>query len=125
MQDLEEKSIKNIIRNIILERADEFQWSSIAPSSYIDCDYENDNETVDNEPTIPQSPTLTTLTNIRNICDSIQSNIVNSNTLDENFLSMELINIENKLRELNDTLNTLQNFTNNQAKLLTGDIILS
>jgi hypothetical protein len=37
---------------------------------------------------------------------------------------MSLIDIENKLKETNDTLNSLQNFNNNQ-QLLTGDIILA
>lgn len=59
------------------------------------------------------------------MCDTIQNSLVNSGTLDESFVAMELLEIENKLREINDTLNTMQNISNNQPQILTGDIILS
>jgi hypothetical protein len=77
-------------------------------------------EIVQDEP----NPTFVTLNNIRNICDTIHNNIANSETNDESFLLMELMDIENKLRGINDTLNSLQNFNNNNQQILTGDIIL-
>ena len=67
--------------------------------------------------------------NIRNLCDTIQNNIVNSETTDDSFLMMGLMEVENKLKEFNDTLNSLMDYNNNQAmegepQILTGDIIL-
>lgn len=120
MQDLEKNNVHEIIYNIITERADEFTWACPTPDSYDDeDDYE---EEVDET---PQSPTVITLTNIRNMCDTIQNSLVNSGTLDESFVAMELLEIENKLRDINDTLNTMQNISNNQPQILTGDIVLA
>ena len=116
-----------IIENIISSRGEDFSWVSTSPSYY---DYD-DEEYVEDEPVeeIPSSPTLATLMNIRNICDTIQNNIVNSGTTNDSFLMMELMEIENKLKDFNDTLNSLMNYNNNQAiesepQILTGDIIL-
>lgn len=127
MQDLGEKNINMIIENIISSRGEDFSWVSTSPSYY---DYD-DEEYVEDEPVeeIPSSPTLATLMNIRNICDTIQNNIVNSGTTNDSFLMMELMEIENKLKDFNDTLNSLMNYNNNQAiesepQILTGDIIL-
>lgn len=126
MQDLGDNKVKNIIQNILSSRGDEFSWVSNSPEYYDDYD---DQEILE-EPQSISSPSLTTLNNIRNLCDVIQSNIVNSNTTDESFLSMGLMEIENKLKEFNDTLNSLMNYNNNQAmnnqpQILTGDIVLS
>lgn len=126
MQDLGDNKVKNIIQNILSSRGDEFSWVSNSPEYYDDYD---DQETFE-EPQSISSPSLTTLNNIRNLCDVIQSNIVNSNTTDESFLSMGLMEIENKLKDFNDTLNSLMNYNNNQAmnnqpQILTGDIVLS
>ena len=116
-----------IIESIISSRGDDFSWVSTAPSYY---DYD-DEEYVEDEHVeeLPYSPTLTTLMNIRNICDTIQNNIVNSDTTDDSFLMMGLMEVENKLKEFNDTLNSLMDYNNNQAmesepQILTGDIIL-
>lgn len=116
-----------IIENIISSRGDDFSWVSSAPSFY---DYD-DEEYIENEPVeeVPTSPSLTTLTNIRNLCNTIQNNIVNSGTTDDSFLMMGLMEVENKLKEFNDTLNSLMDYNNNQAiesepQILTGDIIL-
>lgn len=126
MQDLGDNKIRNIIQNILSSRGDEFSWVSNTPEYYDDYD---DQEILE-EPQSISSPSLTTLNNIRNLCDVIQSNIVNSNTTDEAFLSMGLMEIENKLKDFNDTLNSLMNYNNNQAmnnqpQILTGDIVLS
>lgn len=126
MQDLGDNKIRNIIQNILSSRGDEFSWVSNTPEYYDDYD---DQEILE-EPQSISSPSLTTLNNIRNLCDVIQSNIVNSNTTDESFLSMGLMEIENKLKDFNDTLNSLMNYNNNQAmnnqpQILTGDIVLS
>lgn len=126
MQDLGDNKVKNIIQNILSSRGDEFSWVSNSPEYYDDYD---DQEILE-EPQSISSPSLTTLNNIRNLCDVIQSNIVNSNTTDESFLSMGLMEIENKLKDFNDTLNSLMNYNNNQAmnnqpQILTGDIVLS
>ena len=127
MQDCGEKSVSMIIENIISSRGDDFSWVSSAPSFY---DYD-DEEYIENEPVeeVPTSPSLTTLTNIRNLCNTIQNNIVNSGTTDDSFLMMGLMEVENKLKEFNDTLNSLMDYNNNQAiesepQILTGDIIL-
>ena len=118
-----------IIESIISSRGDDFSWVSTTPSCY-DYDYD-DEEFVEEEPAelITSSPTLTILTNIRNLCDTIQNNIVNSGTTDDSFLMMGLMEVENKLKEFNDTLNSLMDYNNNQAmesepQILTGDIIL-
>lgn len=126
MQDLGDNKVRNIIQNILSSRGDEFTWVSNSPEYYDDYD---DQEILE-EPQSISSPSLTTLNNIRNLCDVIQSNIVNSNTTDEAFLSMGLMEIENKLKNFNDTLNSLMNYNNNQAmnnqpQILTGDIVLS
>ena len=126
MQDLGDNKVRNIIQNILSSRGDEFTWVSNTPEYYDDYD---DQEILE-EPQSISSPSLTTLNNIRNLCDVIQSNIVNSNTTDESFLSMGLMEIENKLKDFNDTLNSLMNYNNNQAmnnqpQILTGDIVLS
>ena len=78
---------------------------------------------------MPSSPTLETLNNIRCLCDTIQTNIANSDTMNESFLMMGLMEVENKLKEFNDTLNSLMDYNNNQAmesepQILTGDIVL-
>ena len=115
-----------IIENIISSRGEDFSWVSSAPTYYDD-----DENYIEDEPVeeLPSSPTLATLMNIRNLCDTIQNNIVNSDTVDDSFLMMELMEVENKLKDFNDTLNSLMNYNNNQAiesepKILTGDIIL-
>lgn len=115
-----------IIENIISSRGEDFSWVSSAPTYYDD-----DENYIEDEPVeeLPSSPTLVTLMNIRNLCDTIQNNIVNSDTVDDSFLMMELMEVENKLKDFNDTLNSLMNYNNNQAiesepQILTGDIIL-
>ena len=115
-----------IIENIISSRGEDFSWVSSAPTYYDD-----DENYIEDEPVeeVPSSPTLATLMNIRNLCDTIQNNIVNSDTVDDSFLMMELMEVENKLKDFNDTLNSLMNYNNNQAiesepQILTGDIIL-
>ena len=127
MQDCGEKSVSIIIENIISSRGDDFSWVSSAPSFY----EFDDEEYIEDEPfeEVPTSPSLTTLTNIRNLCNTIQYNIVNSGTTDDSFLMMGLMEVENKLKEFNDTLNSLMDYNNNQAmesepQILTGDIIL-
>ena len=128
MQDCGEKSVRMIIENIISSRGDDFSWVSTTPTCYDDdeeCDF------VSEEPiqTMPSSPTLETLNNIRCLCDTIQTNIANSDTMNDSFLMMGLMEVENKLKEFNDTLNSLMDYNNNQAmesepQILTGDIIL-
>jgi hypothetical protein len=128
MQECGEKSVRMIIENIISSRGDDFSWVSTAPTCYDDdeeCDF------VSEEPiqTMPSSPTLETLNNIRCLCDTIQTNIANSDTMNDSFLMMGLMEVENKLKEFNDTLNSLMDYNNNQAmesepQILTGDIIL-
>lgn len=121
MQDLQEKSVNAIIYDILSERTEDFSWTCLTPDYYEDEDYDMpQEEIVQDEP----NPTFVTLNNIRNICDTIHNNIANSETNDESFLLMELMDIENKLRGINDTLNSLQNFNNNNQQILTGDIIL-
>lgn len=125
MQDCGEKSISMIIENIISSRGDDFSWVSAAPDYYEDFD----DEEVEVEDEQPQSETISTLNNIRNLCNTIQNNIVNSGTTDDSFLMMGLMEVENKLKEFNDTLNSLMDYNNNQAmesepQILTGDIIL-
>lgn len=124
MQDLEEKSVRNIINDILTERAEDFSWTCLTPDYYEDEDYENafDNE---NETEDEQSPTFITLSSIRILCDTIHTNLANSGAANESFLNMELMDIENKLREINDNLSSLQNFNNNQQQILTGDIVLA
>ena len=114
-----------IIENIISSRGEDFSWVSAAPTYYDDEDY------IEDEPVeeLPSSHTVATLINIRNLCDTIQNNIVNSGTTDDSFLMMGLMEVENKLKEFNDTLNSLMDYNNNQAmesepQILTGDIIL-
>lgn len=118
MQDLEEKSVRNIINDILTERAEDFSWTCLTPDYYEDEDYENETED-------EQSPTFITLSSIRILCDTIHTNLANSGTANESFLNMELMDIENKLREINDNLSSLQNFNNNQQQILTGDIVLA
>lgn len=127
MQDCGEKNVNMIIESIISSRGDDFSWVSTAPSYY---DYD-DEEFVEDDfvEELPSSPTIATLINIRNLCDTIQNNIVNSGTTDDSFLMMGLMEVENKLKEFNDTLNSLMDYNNNQAmesepQILTGDIIL-
>lgn len=115
-----------IIENIISSRGDDFSWVSTAPTYYDDDEDYVEDEAVEE---LPSSPTLATLMNIRNLCDTIQNNIVNSGTTDDSFLMMGLMEVENKLKEFNDTLNSLMDYNNNQAmesepQILTGDIIL-
>ena len=126
MQDCGEKSVSMIIENIISSRGDDFSWVSAAPTYYEDDEDYIEDETVEE---VSTSPSLTTLTNIRNLCNTIQNNIVNSGTTDDSFLMMGLMEVENKLKEFNDTLNSLMDYNNNQAmesepQILTGDIIL-
>ena len=116
-----------IIENIISSRGEDFSWVSSTPT-YDDYDDEDfiEDELVEE---LPSSPTLTTLMNIRNLCDTIQNNIANSDTTNDSFLMMGLMEVENKLKEFNDTLNSLMDYNNNQAmesepQILTGDIIL-
>ena len=128
MQECGENSVRMIIENIISSRGDDFSWVSTTPTFYDDdeeCDF------VSEEPiqTIPSSPTIETLNNIRCLCDTIQTNIANSDTMNDSFLMMGLMEVENKLKEFNDTLNSLMDYNNNQAmesepQILTGDIIL-
>lgn len=128
MQEVGENSVRMIIENIISSRGDDFSWVSATPAFYDD---DEESDFVEDEPIeeMPNSPTLQTLNNIRNLCNTIQTNIVNSETVDESFLMMGLMEVENKLKEFNDTLNSLMDYNNNQAmesepQILTGDIIL-
>ena len=128
MQECGENSVRMIIENIISSRGDDFSWVSTTPAFYDD---EEDSDFVEEEPMqpMPSSPTLETLNNIRCLCDTIQTNIANSDTMNDSFLMMGLMEVENKLKEFNDTLNSLMDYNNNQAmegepQILTGDIIL-
>ena len=128
MQECGENSVRMIIENIISSRGDDFSWVSTTPAFYDD---DEDCDFVEEDPMqpMPSSPTLETLNNIRCLCDTIQNNIVNSDTLNDSFLMMGLMEVENKLKEFNDTLNSLQDYNNNQAmesepQILTGDIVL-
>ena len=126
MQDCSEKSVNMIIESIISSRGDDFSWVSTAPTYYDDDEDYIEDESVEE---LPSTHTLATLMNIRNLCDTIQNNIVNSETTDDSFLMMGLMEVENKLKEFNDTLNSLMDYNNNQAmesepQILTGDIIL-
>ena len=118
-----------IIENIISSRGEDFSWVSSAPTYYDYDDDENfEGELIEEIPT-PTTPTLTAIMNIRNLCDTIQNNIINSGTSDDSFLMMGLMDVENKLKEFNDTLNSLMDYNKNQAmesepQILTGDIIL-
>lgn len=126
MQDKGQRNVNEIIYDILAERENDFSWSCEAP--YYNCDGEFDTDVEEDfveEEIIPSNPTIDTLNNIRNLCDVIQNSVINSNTTNEQVLMIELMEIENKLRECNDNLNTLQNFTNNQPQILTGDIVLS
>lgn len=128
MQNCGEKSVSMIIENIISSRGDDFSWISATPSYYQD--YDDEIEIPDVEVEQPQSQTLKTLNNIRNLCNTIQTNIINSNTTNDTFLMMELMEVENKLKDFNETLNSLMDYNNNQAmesepQILTGDIVLS
>lgn len=127
MQECGEKSVRMIIENIISSRGDDFSWVSTTPTCYDD----EEGDFVEEEPMqpMPSSPTLETLKNIRCLCDTIQTNISNSDTMNDSFLMMGLMEVENKLKEFNDTLNSLMDYNNNQAmesepQILTGDIIL-
>ena len=127
MQECGEKSVRMIIENIISSRGDDFSWVSTTPTFYDD----EEGDFVEEEPMqpMPSSPTLETLNNIRCLCDTIQTNIANSETMNDSFLMMGLMEVENKLKEFNDTLNSLMDYNNNQAmesepQILTGDIIL-
>lgn len=127
MQDFGEKSVSTIIENIISSRGDDFSWISATPDFYED--FDDDEVENESEQVLPQSETISTLNNIRNLCNTIQNNIVNSGTTDDSFLMMGLMEVENKLKEFNDTLNSLMDYNNNQAmesepQILTGDIIL-
>ena len=118
-----------IIHDILNERSEDFSWTCLTPSSYDDFDdYEDTNECdydVEEENVIEhQSPTFITLSSIRILCDTIHNNLANSGACDESFLNMELMDIENKLRDINDNLSSLQNY-NKQPQILTGDIVLS
>ena len=129
MQESGDKSVQMIIENIISSRGDDFSWVSTAPSFYDDEDFDYEFEDTPEEET-QISPTLETLAKIRSLCDTIQNNIVNSGTTDDSFLMMGLMEVENKLKDFNDTLNSLMDYNNNQAmesqpQILTGDIVLS
>ena len=124
MQESRQKNVNEIIYNILAERAEDFEWSCPYPT-YDGCDEFDIEDEQPEEELILNNPTIDTLNNIRNLCDIIQNSVINSNTTNEQFLMIELMEIENKLRECNDNLNTLQNFTNNQPQILTGDIVLS
>ena len=124
MQECGENSVRMIIENIISSRGDDFSWVSTTPTCYDD---EEDSDFVEEEPmqSMPNSPTLETLNNIRCLCDTIQTNIANSDTMNDSFLMMGLMEVENKLKEFNDTLNSLMDYNNNQAMesaLLAGDL---
>ena len=126
MQDKGQRNVNEIIYNILAERKNDFSWSCETP--YYNCDGEFDTDEEEDfveEEVMPSNPTIDTLNNIRNLCDAIQNGVINSQTTDEQFLMMELIDIENKLRDCNDNLNALQNYTNNQPQILTGDIVLA
>ena len=124
MQENQEKNVNNLINRILTERSADFTWTCFSPEQDFYEDYFDTQQDYQEQQIIQPNPTLEILTKIRNLCDTIQTNVVNSGTVDDSFLMMSLIDIENKLKETNDTLNSLQNFNNNQ-QLLTGDIILA
>lgn len=124
MQEIQEKNVNNLINRILTERSADFTWACFSPEQDFYEDYFDTQQDYQEQQIIQPNPTLEILTKIRNLCDTIQTNVVNSGTVDDSFLMMSLIDIENKLKETNDTLNSLQNFNNNQ-QLLTGDIILA
>lgn len=124
MQENQEKNVNNLINRILTERSADFTWACFSPEQDFYEDYFDTQQDYQEQQIIQPNPTLEILTKIRNLCDTIQTNVVNSGTVDDSFLMMSLIDIENKLKETNDTLNSLQNFNNNQ-QLLTGDIILA
>ena len=124
MQDIQEKNVNNLINRILTERSADFTWACFSPEQDFYEDYFDTQQDYQEQQIIQPNPTLEILTKIRNLCDTIQTNVVNSGTIDDSFLTMSLLDIQNKLKQTNDTLNSLQNFNNNQ-QLLTGDIILA
>ena len=124
MQEIQEKNVNNLINRILTERSADFTWACFSPEQDFYEDYFDTQQDYQEQQIIQPNPTLEILTKIRNLCDTIQTNVVNSGTIDDSFLTMSLLDIQNKLKQTNDTLNSLQNFNNNQ-QLLTGDIILA
>lgn len=124
----EEQNINQLIDDILNERDTSFGWQ--CPVAEV----EQNTET--QQPEIPKEKEYicNLIKSIKEKCDVIQTNILNSPLDDKHYFTIELMNVENHLTSINDYASMMSNIKNNiganipggteVTKIFTGDIRL-
>jgi hypothetical protein len=122
----EENNIHLLIEEILNDRDANFNWQCPVSST------ENDIQ----EPSIPKEKEYicNLIKNIKEKCDILQNNILNAPIDDQHYFTMELLEVDNHLKSINDYASMLNDVKNNiganlpcgneVTKILTGDILL-
>lgn len=123
----EENNIHLLIEEILNERDATFNWQCPTPSE--------EENTIQNS-SIPKEKEYicNLIKNIKEKCDIIQNNIINAPIDDQHYFTMELLEVDNHLKNINDYASMLNDVKNNiganlpggseVTKILTGDILL-
>lgn len=121
----EENNIHHLIDEILNERETNFSWQ---------CPVEEVEDAEDSSIPKEKEYICNLIKNIKDKCDILQTNILNSPMDDQHYFTMELLEVDNHLKNINDYASMMLNTKNNIGinlpggvevqKLFTGDITL-
>ena len=121
----EENNIHRLIDEILNERETNFSWQ---------CPVEEVENTEDSSIPKEKEYICNLIKNIKDKCDVLQNNILNSPMDDQHYFTLELLEVDNHMKNINDYASMMLNTKNNIGsslpgglevqKILTGDIML-
>ena len=121
----EENNIHRLIDEILNERETNFSWQ---------CPVEEVENTEDSSIPKEKEYMCNLIKNIKDKCDVLQNNILNSPMDDQHYFTLELLEVDNHMKNINDYASMMLNTKNNIGsslpgglevqKILTGDIML-
>lgn len=123
----EENNINALIEEILNERDTEFGWQ---------CPVAEVEKVGEEESSIPKEKEYicNLIKSIKEKCDILQNNIINSPVDDQHYFTIELLEVDNHIKSINDYASMMSNVKNNigpqlpggyeVTKLFTGDITL-
>ena len=121
----EENNIHRLIDEILNERETNFSWQ---------CPVEEVENTEDSSIPKEKEYICNLIKSIKDKCDTLQTNVLNSPMDDQHYFTLELLEVDNHLKNINDYASMMLNTSNNIGaslpggmevkKILTGDIML-
>lgn len=121
----EENNIHRLIDEILHERETNFSWQ---------CPVEEVENTEDSSIPKEKEYICNLIKNIKDKCDVLQNNILNSPMDDQHYFTLELLEVDNHMKNINDYASMMLNTKNNIGsslpgglevqKILTGDIMI-